>query len=156
MKRLEYFQNAIPENSSYSDRKLQFPDENHINLYGVRGAGKSAFVADYLQDMDEETLLYIDCEDPNLTFAPSRRQRYKRIFWRMVSSSWYWITMSPVLSIWCRWQSGSLLSPGATCAWRASLLSSSFLWTTKSSWLSSGAAPRAAASTVFSNSAPCP
>ncbi len=70
MKRLDYFQNAIPENSTYTDRKLQFPDENHINLYGVRGAGKSALVADYLQDMDEETLLYIDCEDPNLTFSP--------------------------------------------------------------------------------------
>ena len=70
MNRLDYFQNSIPENASYTDRKLQFPDENHINLYGVRGAGKSAFVFDYLQDMDHETLLYIDCEDPGIAFAP--------------------------------------------------------------------------------------
>jgi len=70
MKRLDYFQNSIPENASYTDRKLHLPDENHINLYGVRGAGKSALVVDYLQDMDDETLLYIDCEDPNLAFAP--------------------------------------------------------------------------------------
>ena len=70
MKRLDYFQSSVPENTSYTDRKLQLPDENHINLYGVRGAGKSALVIDYLQDMDHETLLYIDCEDPNLAFAP--------------------------------------------------------------------------------------
>ena len=70
MKRLDYFQNIVPENASYISRKLQLPDENHINLHGVRGAGKSALVIDYLQDMDHETLLYIDCEDPNLAFSP--------------------------------------------------------------------------------------
>jgi len=70
MKRLDYFQNHTPVNASYTYRKLQLPDENHINLYGIRGAGKSALVVDYLQDMDYETLLYIDCEDPNLSFAP--------------------------------------------------------------------------------------
>ena len=70
MKRLDYFQSSAPDNASYGDRKLQLPDENHINLYGVRGAGKSALVIDYLQDMDHETLLYIDCEDPNLAFEP--------------------------------------------------------------------------------------
>ena len=70
MKRLDYFQNSVPENTSYTYRKLQLPDEDHINLYGVRGAGKSALVIDYLQDMDHETLLYIDCQDPNLSFDP--------------------------------------------------------------------------------------
>ncbi len=70
MKRLDYFQNSVPVNSAYTYRKLQIPDEDHINLYGARGAGKSALVIDYLQDMDEETLLYIDCEDPNLSFVP--------------------------------------------------------------------------------------
>ena len=69
MKQLDYFQNNVPENSVYTYRKLQLPDEDHIYLYGVRGAGKSALVIDYLQDMDHETLLYIDCEDPNLSFA---------------------------------------------------------------------------------------
>ncbi len=70
MKQLDYFQNSVPENSSYTYRKLQFPDEDHIHLHGVRGAGKSALVIDYLQDMDYETLLYIDCEDPCLSFSP--------------------------------------------------------------------------------------
>jgi predicted AAA+ superfamily ATPase len=70
MTRLDYFQNNVPENSSYTNRKLQLPDHNHINLYGVRGAGKSALVAEYLQEMDEETLLYLDFEDPNLLFSP--------------------------------------------------------------------------------------
>ena len=70
MKRLDYFQNSVPENASYTDRKLQLPDENHINLYGVRGSGQSSLVIDYLQDMDHETLLYIDCEDPGLAFDP--------------------------------------------------------------------------------------
>lgn len=61
------------------DRKLQLPDHNHINLYGVRGAGKSALVLDYLKDMDHETLLHIDCEDPNLLFltlSPLQMQEY--------------------------------------------------------------------------------
>jgi len=70
MNRLLHFQGSVPQNSSYTDRKLQLPDHNHINLYGVRGAGKSALVIEYLQEMDEETLLYLDFEDPNLLFSP--------------------------------------------------------------------------------------
>lgn len=65
----DYFHNHPPAISYYMDRKLKLPDDhNHINIYGVRGAGKSALVLDYLEDMDHETLLYIDCEDPNLLF----------------------------------------------------------------------------------------
>ena len=70
MKRLDYFQNHTPENSLYIRRKLQLPDEDHINLYGARGTGKSSLTIDYLQDMDYETLLYIDCEEPILFFYP--------------------------------------------------------------------------------------
>ncbi len=70
MKRLDYFQNHTPENSFYVQRKLQLPDEDHINLYGARGTGKSSLVIDYLQDMDYETLLYIDCDEPTLFFSP--------------------------------------------------------------------------------------
>ena len=69
MNLLDYFQNNPPQPEFYIDRKLQLPDANHINLYGVRGSGKSALAVDYLQDMDHETLLYIDCEDPNLLFT---------------------------------------------------------------------------------------
>lgn len=66
---LDFFQSHPPTEEFYIDRKLHLPDANHINLYGVRGCGKSALVVDYLQDMDEETLLYIDCEDPKLLFT---------------------------------------------------------------------------------------
>ncbi|MEA3419685.1 MAG: hypothetical protein U9Q90_09855, partial [Campylobacterota bacterium] len=69
MNLLDYYQNQSPESDFYIQRKLQLPDANHINLHGVRGSGKSSLVIDYLQDMDHETLLYIDCEDPNLYFA---------------------------------------------------------------------------------------
>ena len=69
MELLDYFQNRPPENTNYIQRKLQFPASNRIHLYGVRGAGKSALVADYLSELYPETLLYIDFEDPNLTFG---------------------------------------------------------------------------------------
>ena len=65
----DYYHNHPPAISHYMDRKLKLPDQNHINIHGVRGSGKSALVLDYLEDMDHETLLYIDCEDPNLLFA---------------------------------------------------------------------------------------
>lgn len=70
MNRLDYFQKSVPQGALFVQRKLQLPDENHINLHGVRGSGKSALVIDYLQDMDSETLLYIDFEDPTLLFSP--------------------------------------------------------------------------------------
>lgn len=69
MNLLEYYQHQHHFNENYVVRKTQIPEIGNINLYGVRGAGKSAMVLDFLQDKDKETTLYIDLDDPNLTFS---------------------------------------------------------------------------------------
>ncbi len=68
MKLYEYYHNHPPAIAHCVQRKLQLPKKKCINLYGVRGAGKSAYIFDILTQMDQETFLYIDCEDPNLAF----------------------------------------------------------------------------------------
>ena len=68
MNLLEYYQNQLPSSENFVPRKCQFPDNGDINLYGVRGSGKTSIVLDYLSDMDNEEVLYIDLEDPNLIF----------------------------------------------------------------------------------------
>lgn len=68
MKLYEYYHNHPPTIVHYVQRKLELPDEECINLYGVRGAGKSAYIFNILAQMDQESFLYIDCEDPNLAF----------------------------------------------------------------------------------------
>jgi hypothetical protein len=67
---LEYYQNQHPINDNYVPRKCQLPQKGDINLFGVRGSGKTSIVLDLLEDVDEETALYIDMEDPNLIFSP--------------------------------------------------------------------------------------
>ena len=67
---LEYYQNQHPINDNYVPRKCQFPPNGDINLFGVRGSGKTTIVLDLLEEVDEETALYIDLEDPNLIFSP--------------------------------------------------------------------------------------
>jgi predicted AAA+ superfamily ATPase len=70
MNLLEYYQNQHPTNDHYVSRKCQLPSKGDINLYGVRGAGKTSIILDLLAEEDEETTLYIDMEDPNLIFNP--------------------------------------------------------------------------------------
>ena len=67
---LEYYQNQHPINDNYVPRKCQFPPNGDINLFGVRGAGKTTIVLDLLAEEEEENTLYIDFEDPNLIFSP--------------------------------------------------------------------------------------
>ncbi|MBD3789506.1 MAG: hypothetical protein IE885_03905 [Campylobacterales bacterium] len=67
---LEYYQNQHYFNELYVPRKIQIPDQGNINLYGVRGSGKSAMVLDFIKEQDPTKTLYIDMEDPNLLFAP--------------------------------------------------------------------------------------
>ena len=62
---LEHYHEHPPVNDHYILRKTVLPPDGNINLYGVRGSGKTALVLDYLQERDETTL-YIDLEDPNL------------------------------------------------------------------------------------------
>jgi len=67
---LEYYQNQHPINDHYVPRKCQLPQKGDINLFGVRGSGKTTIVLDLFEEVDEETVLYIDLEDPNLIFSP--------------------------------------------------------------------------------------
>jgi predicted AAA+ superfamily ATPase len=68
MQLLEYFQNQRYQTENYIPRKCQLPVEEDINLYGVRGAGKTTIIFDLIQEKEVETTLYIDLEDPNLIF----------------------------------------------------------------------------------------
>jgi len=67
---LEYYQNQHPIIDNYVTRKCQVPEKGDINLFGVRGSGKTTIVLDLLAEEDEESSLYIDFEDPNLIFSP--------------------------------------------------------------------------------------
>ncbi len=68
MELLEYYQNQRYINENYVPRKCQLPLKGDINLYGVRGSGKTTIILDLIHEENEETTLYIDLEDPNLTF----------------------------------------------------------------------------------------
>jgi len=66
MNLLEYYQDQLPSSEHFVLRKCMLPEAGDINLYGVRGAGKTSIIADYLSEVDTKHTLYIDCEDPNL------------------------------------------------------------------------------------------
>jgi hypothetical protein len=68
MELIEYFHAQHYTSEKYTPRKLQLPDQGDINLFGVRGAGKTSLVLAYIEEIDEEERLYIDLEDPNLIF----------------------------------------------------------------------------------------
>jgi len=70
MKLLEYYQYQRPTTDKYIPRKCQIPLQGNINLYGVRGSGKTSIVLDFLTNLDEEKTLYLDLTDPNLIFEP--------------------------------------------------------------------------------------
>ncbi len=79
MQLLEYYQNQHYFSENYVLRKCQIPAVGDVNLYGVRGVGKSAMVLDFLQELDPESTLYIDLDDPNLLFSmlsPHLLQQY--------------------------------------------------------------------------------
>ena len=68
MELLEYYQNQRHHIEHYVPRKCQVPQSGDVNLFGVRGAGKSAMIFDLMQEEDLGQTLYIDLDDPNLTF----------------------------------------------------------------------------------------
>jgi len=62
---LEHYHEHPPLNDHFILRKTMIPSAGDVNLYGVRGSGKTALILDYLMQQDEHSL-YIDLEDPNL------------------------------------------------------------------------------------------
>jgi hypothetical protein len=68
MNLLEYYQNQLPSSENFIPRKYQLPPLGDINIFGVRGAGKSSIILDYLSEIENKNVLYIDIEDPNLIF----------------------------------------------------------------------------------------
>ncbi|SFV50907.1 Putative helix-turn-helix containsing protein [hydrothermal vent metagenome] len=68
MNLLEYYQNQRPVNDLYVIRKTQLSLKGDLNLYGVRGSGKTSIILDLLSHEEEDKILYIDMEDPNLIF----------------------------------------------------------------------------------------
>ena len=69
MELIEYYHSQHYQNERYIPRKVQLPHTGDINLFGVRGAGKTSMVLEYIEAFDEEEYLYIDLEDPNLIFG---------------------------------------------------------------------------------------
>jgi len=69
MELLEYYHNQQHFSDNYVTRKCQLPQNLDINLYGVRGAGKTAIVLDLISQEDSVNTLYIDMQDPNLIFT---------------------------------------------------------------------------------------
>jgi len=65
---LEYYQNQRYITDNYVPRKCQLPPMGDVNLYGVRGSGKTTIVLDLMQQENSKTTLYIDLDDPNLIF----------------------------------------------------------------------------------------
>ncbi|WP_309497301.1 hypothetical protein [Sulfurovum sp.] len=68
MELLEYYHNQQYIADNYVTRKCQIPPNIDINLYGVRGSGKTSMVLDLMSQEDPESTLYIDIQDPNLIF----------------------------------------------------------------------------------------
>jgi len=79
MNLLEYYQNHLPSSEYFVPRKSYVPSEGDINVFGVRGSGKTSLVLDMLSQIKKEHLLYIDLDDPNLLFetiTPLSLQQY--------------------------------------------------------------------------------
>lgn len=69
MELIEYFHSHHYKSEKYVYRKTDIPPTGDINLFGVRGSGKSAMIIEHIQDEEEEYTLYIDWDDPNLIFG---------------------------------------------------------------------------------------
>ena len=68
MNLFEYYQNHLPSSDHFIPRKCFIPSEGDINIFGVRGSGKTSLILDLLSELKKDHLLYIDLEDPNLLF----------------------------------------------------------------------------------------
>jgi len=65
MQLLEHYQNQIPQSEHFVNRKSQIPTNGNINLFGVRGCGKTSLILDFISQIEDE-FLYIDLDDAKL------------------------------------------------------------------------------------------
>jgi hypothetical protein len=65
---LEHYHNQLPKCENFVPRKCSLLENVDINLFGVRGSGKTYIVLDYLAQVENIEILYIDFDDPNLIF----------------------------------------------------------------------------------------
>ena len=71
MEILEQLQNQLYLNDNFIPRKAHIIDTNRVNIFGVRGSGKSSLVIDYINNhLDIEEYLYIDFDNPLLLLNP--------------------------------------------------------------------------------------
>ena len=68
MKILDYCLDNRPQTDTFVPRKSILPEEANINLYGVRGSGKTAIVLDSIEALKNESTLYIDMKHPHFLF----------------------------------------------------------------------------------------
>jgi predicted AAA+ superfamily ATPase len=61
---LDKFYSFSPKNEKFYPRKLKLPKNESFILTGPRGSGKSALIFNYLQNLNKNDYLYIDCLDP--------------------------------------------------------------------------------------------
>ena len=66
MQLLEYYQNQTPQVENFVFRKCQLHLEKNINLYGVRGSGKTSLILDSIKQEVLGSILYIDLDDAKL------------------------------------------------------------------------------------------
>ena len=67
MEILEQLQNQLYLSENFIPRKAQIIDIHRVNIFGVRGSGKSSLVIDYINNnLDIEEVLYIDFDNPLL------------------------------------------------------------------------------------------
>jgi len=78
MKVLEYYQNQVPKSENFIPRKVQLPLQGDINLYGLRGSGKTSIILDYIEEQVEEKYLYIDCTSPSLILSKLNRETLEK------------------------------------------------------------------------------
>jgi len=69
MKLLEYYHNQQYLSDNYVTRKCHLPIEGDVNLFGVRGSGKTAMIIDLYAQEESTSVLYLDLQDPNLIFS---------------------------------------------------------------------------------------
>ena len=80
MELLEHYHNQHIEIEHFHPRKCHLPSANKINLFGVRGGGKTTLVVDYLSQIAStkasiQQNLYIDLDDPKRCFQDFTTQK---------------------------------------------------------------------------------